>query len=98
AALHSPNTGIADFAGVARKLAEEVEEVTLGCEVTNAAERNGEVLVEHAHGETVARAVVFCAGGWSDRLAAANGAPADPRIVPFRGTYLRLRPDRRELV
>ena len=39
-----------------------------------------------------------CAGAWSDRLAVAAGAPAEPRIVPFRGGYLRLRPERRELV
>ena len=42
--------------------------------------------------------VVSCAGAWTDRLAVAAGAPAEPRIVPFRGAYLRLRPERRELV
>ena len=42
--------------------------------------------------------MVSCAGAWSDRLAVAAGAPAEPRIVPFRGGYLRLRPERRELV
>ena len=36
-----------------------------------------------------AATAVFCAGLWSDRLAVACGAPADPRIVPFRGGYLR---------
>ena len=41
---------------------------------------------------------IFCAGAWADRLAIASGAGADPRIVPFRGAYLRLRPDRRHLV
>jgi (S)-2-hydroxyglutarate dehydrogenase len=47
---------------------------------------------------TEACLAVFCAGLWSDRLAVAAGAPADPRIVPFRGGYLRLRQGRRELV
>jgi 2-hydroxyglutarate dehydrogenase len=42
--------------------------------------------------------VVTCAGAWSDRLAVACGAPTEPRIVPFRGGYLRLRPERRDLV
>ena len=42
--------------------------------------------------------MIGCAGAWSDRLAVAAGAPAEPRIVPFRGAYLRLRPERRELV
>ena len=32
----------------------------------------------------------MCAGLWADRLARASGASADPRIVPFRGAYLRL--------
>ncbi|HEV2785978.1 MAG TPA: FAD-dependent oxidoreductase, partial [Solirubrobacteraceae bacterium] len=48
--------------------------------------------------ELAARRVVACAGAWADRLARASGAPADPRIVPFRGAYMRLRPERRELV
>jgi L-2-hydroxyglutarate oxidase len=42
--------------------------------------------------------VVSCAGAWSDRLAVAAGAPAEPRIVPFRGGYLRLRPEKAHLV
>jgi 2-hydroxyglutarate dehydrogenase len=41
---------------------------------------------------------VFCAGPWSDRLALEAGADADPRIVPFRGAYLTLRPERADLV
>ena len=50
---------------------------------------------QHARGDDPApRAVAVCAGAWSDRLAVAAGAPAEPRIVPFRGAYLRLRPER----
>jgi 2-hydroxyglutarate dehydrogenase len=41
---------------------------------------------------------VFCAGLWSDELAVRAGAARDPRIVPFRGAWLRLKPERRELV
>jgi 2-hydroxyglutarate dehydrogenase len=41
---------------------------------------------------------VICAGAWADRLAVAAGASADPRVVPFRGAYLRLRPERAHLV
>jgi (S)-2-hydroxyglutarate dehydrogenase len=54
--------------------------------------------IVHAAGETRARAVVVCAGAWADRLARAAGAPAEPRIVPFRGAYLRLRAERAHLV
>jgi 2-hydroxyglutarate dehydrogenase len=56
------------------------------------------ITVRHSQGTTVARFVVSCAGSQSSRLAAASGAPADPRIVPFRGGYLRLKPERSELV
>jgi (S)-2-hydroxyglutarate dehydrogenase len=102
AALHSPATGIADFPAVARALAAEVAErggrITLGCAVTGVDSRPRDVVMQTAQGEIAGRNAVFCAGAWSDRLAVASGAPADPRIVPFRGAYLRLRPERRKLV
>jgi 2-hydroxyglutarate dehydrogenase len=95
AALHSPATGIVDFAAVARALAAELHVVT-GCAVQRLAEDAASVRVVHAHGETRARLAIACAGLWSDRLAVASGAQPDPRIVPFRGGYHRLR--RPELV
>jgi L-2-hydroxyglutarate oxidase len=98
AALHSPATGIVDFAVVAAALAAEGGIVSTGCGVRTIDEREGEAIVGHPGGQTRARAVITCAGAWSDRLAVAAGAPADPRIVPFRGAYLRLRPERSHLV
>jgi L-2-hydroxyglutarate oxidase len=102
AALHSPDTGIVDFAAVARALADDVRagggEVVLNRAVRAIAPRSKDVLVEHAAGTTVAGSVIACAGLASDRLAVSSGAPANPRIVPFRGAYLKLRPDRRDLV
>lgn len=101
-ALHSPATGIVDFPGVAGALAAELRnsgaEVATGCAVMNAAPDSSGLRIEHAQGVTRARFAVFCAGGWSDRLAVRAGAPKDPRIVPFRGAYLELRPQRRFLV
>jgi (S)-2-hydroxyglutarate dehydrogenase len=102
AALHSPATGIVDFPAVARALAGEVIEhggrITLGRAVTGVESRTGEVVLRTDGGDLAARHAVFCAGAWSDRLAVAAGASPDPRIVPFRGAYLRLRPERRDLV
>jgi len=49
-------------------------------------------------GVIYARYAIFAAGAESDLLARAAGAPSVPRIVPFRGAYLRLRPERRMLV
>ena len=62
----------------------------MGAAVTAADPQPGRIAVRHSQGVTAATAAVFCAGLWSDRLAVACGAPADPRIVPFRGAYLRL--------
>jgi 2-hydroxyglutarate dehydrogenase len=102
AGLHSPATGIVDFAAVAAAFAADVESaggsVHTSCAVAAVEPHAGAVMVRHAQGATRAKAAVACAGAWSDRLARAAGAPADPRIVPFRGGYLRLRPERAELV
>ena len=98
AALHSPETGIVDFAAVARALAEDLPPVATGCEVTGVAQARGRVQLTHARGQTEARAAVFCAGHAADRLAVMCGAPSSPRIVPFRGSYARVRGERAGLV
>jgi (S)-2-hydroxyglutarate dehydrogenase len=102
AGLHSPETGIADFAVVARSYARDVLEagamVATGCGVQGVSVTGRAVRLKHAHGSTEAGHAIFCAGAWADRLAVAAGADPDPRIVPFRGAYLRLAPERRDLV
>ena len=102
AALHSPATGVVDFAAVARSLAEELRErgggVATASEVRGARADARRIELTTARGEVRARHALFCAGLWADRLAMACGGSPDPRIVPFRGAYLRLRPERRDLV
>jgi L-2-hydroxyglutarate oxidase LhgO len=101
AALHSPETAITDFRGVALALAREVEaaggEVRVGSEVVRV-ESAGRVVLGGAAAELEADRVIVCAGLWADRLARASGEPSDPRIVPFRGEYWQLRPGREGLV
>jgi (S)-2-hydroxyglutarate dehydrogenase len=103
AALHSPNTGIVDFVEVCRQLADDVQsagaQLRLSWPVHDMRVNGRGIRVLGPEGDAVeATGAVFCAGLWSDRLAVRAGAPADPRIVPFRGGYLRLRPQRRSLV
>jgi L-2-hydroxyglutarate oxidase len=102
AGLHSPRTGIVDFAAVARAYARDVLEaggaVVTDCGVEAVETRPTGLRLIHAHGATEASNAIFCAGAWADRLAVAAGADPDPRIVPFRGAYLRLKPERRGLV
>jgi len=102
AGLHSPATGIADFPAVARAYAQDVLDsgaaVVTACAVHGVQARPRAVVLEHARGATEAAHAIFCAGAWADRLAVLAGADPDPRIVPFRGAYLRLAPARRHLV
>ena len=102
AALHSPETGVTDFVEVARSYAADVEAgggtVVTGCAVSGSRAEARRIVLRHGQGATAARFAVFCAGPWADRLAVEAGAPAEPRIVPFRGGYLKLRPERRGLV
>jgi 2-hydroxyglutarate dehydrogenase len=101
-ALHAPDTGVVDFGVVARSIAGEL--AGLGAVVRHGVtverlRRSGDmVVVEHDGGELLAKQVICCAGGWADPLADSSGAPADVRIVPFRGQYLRLKDEARGLV
>jgi len=101
-ALHSPETAVVDFARVAAAYADDVRaaggELLLGREVVGLARRDGTAFVETSGGTVEAARVVVCGGVHADRLAALSSAPEEPRIVPFRGDYLRLRPERRHLV
>jgi (S)-2-hydroxyglutarate dehydrogenase len=102
AGLHSPDTGIVDFPAVARSYSRDVLDaggaVATGCEVKDVKIKNRSLRLVHGRGATEAGHAIFCAGAWADRLAVAAGANPDPRIVPFRGAYLRLKPERRHLV
>jgi L-2-hydroxyglutarate oxidase LhgO len=103
AALHSPETAIADFAAVAKAFAAEVAaaggEIRTSARVARVQQDGRHPVVELADGSTVqGDRVIVCAGLQADRLALASGEPAEPRIVPFRGEYWQLRPDRSHLV
>ncbi len=94
-----PRTGTVDFRVVARAYADDVDggrrhrhHRLRGARDPRGRRRRGSRARRSA--STRAKALVSCAGAWSDRLAVAAGAPAEPRIVPFRGGYLRLRPER----
>jgi L-2-hydroxyglutarate oxidase LhgO len=102
AALHSPRTAITDFAAVAAAYAEDVRAagggVLLSTEVTGVRRGAGGVVVETSAGERHYDRLVVCAGLYSDRLGRMADGDDGPRIVPFRGEYLRVRPPKHELV
>jgi (S)-2-hydroxyglutarate dehydrogenase len=102
AGLYSPSTAVVDFSAVARSFAHDVLEaggaLATNCPVGEVTIQTRSLALGHAHGTTEARHAIFCAGAWADRLAVLAGADPDPRIVPFRGSYLQLVPARRHLV
>jgi L-2-hydroxyglutarate oxidase LhgO len=101
-ALHSPNTGIVDYREVARVIEHELRgkgvDFALGCEVTAVTRVGQETVVDCSTVAFRAGQAVLCAGLWSDRLAVSSGAPPDPRILPFRGAYLRVAADQPPVV
>ena len=92
--LFAPNTGIIDYTAVTRALRRELE--ALGVTFVFSAQVHG---IEQGAScrlqleDSIVEAVqtVVCAGLWADRLARRSGASKDPRILPFRGVYLRLK-------
>jgi L-2-hydroxyglutarate oxidase LhgO len=100
-AIWSPATGIVDFGRVAAAMAQEISsagaDILTGREVMRLDERGSEVRISTPRGEFLAGRVLACAGLQADRVASRSGAPAEPRIVPFRGDYWQLRPERRHL-
>lgn len=101
-AIDSPVTGIIDYGVVSRSYADDIRsangEIFTKREVS-AIERRGSTTIVHSNGDDVeARYVITCGGLQSDRLAKMTGGETDPKIVPFRGDYLILKPDKRYLV
>jgi L-2-hydroxyglutarate oxidase len=95
AALHSPHTAITDFAAVARALAASLD-VRTSTPVVGIETGPDGVRLRTPAGVERTDLVVICAGLHSDTLARSSGTGT--RIVPFRGEYWRLRPDRSDLV
>ncbi len=101
-AIFSPVTGIVDFVRVARSYARDVQaaggEIHTGHEVTAIQKIANVTIVQTTQGEVRATYAITCAGLHADRLARMTGAKPDPKIVPFRGSYLVLKPEKRYLV
>ena len=107
AGLHSPTTAIADFVGTTEALAKELTSAAgrleLGATVVGLGQELGRGTIRYRRDaqevqESGFDLVICCAGLQSDRIGELVGDSADPMIVPFRGEYYQLRPDRRSLI
>ena len=102
AGLHVPSTGIVNYVGVCRKLVELIAarggDLRLDTRVLGFHPNGNGVLLETSNGSFAAGWIISCAGLQSDRVVRLAGAKPDARIVPFRGEYYELKPERRGLV
>jgi L-2-hydroxyglutarate oxidase len=101
-ALKVPSTGITDYAIVTAKYAEIAAtrgvEVKTGAGVVDFSNAREKVVVRTRAGEFAAAYVVNCAGLYSDRIAQLAGHDPGMIVVPFRGEYYDLAPERSALV
>jgi L-2-hydroxyglutarate oxidase len=102
AAIHVPQEGIVDYPAVTAKLGELIQraggEVRLNTCVQQMLPSATGWAVETTAGQFEAKFVITCAGLHSDRLVKAAGSRPHAKIVPFRGEYFKLRPERQHLV
>jgi 2-hydroxyglutarate dehydrogenase len=110
-AIHSPSTGIVDWGRVTRTYGEDFKEMgghiytnfkvnrfSVNKTSTKGSEHYNVVTAAAGKPVLTSQHVIGCCGLYSDRVAVLSGCSPEPRIVPFRGEYLLLRPEKRHLV
>jgi len=102
AAVRVPQEGIVDYPRVCETLQSLIRdqggEVITSARVTAIDRESAGWRVHSSVGDYECARIVTCAGLQSDRLAALSGTNRTIRIVPFRGEYYKIRPERRYLV
>ncbi|OEK04349.1 L-2-hydroxyglutarate oxidase [Roseivirga misakiensis] len=102
AAVKVPYTGIIDYVAVAEKYAEKIREaggeIFLGEKVIDIKDSQSHSMVETSKRSFETTLVVNCGGLYSDRLAKKTSDEVDLKIIPFRGEYFKLVPEKEYLV
>ncbi len=102
AGLWVGETGIVDYNRVCDKFAEIIQkqggEIRLNFKVSGCRREGAELILDSSVGRVRCRSLVNCAGLQSDRLARMCGVRPGLQIIPFRGEYFQLAPQRRHLV
>jgi len=102
AAVLVPEEGIADYAAVCQALATDITrtggEIRLGSPVVRLQRESDSWHIETSRGEIEADFIINCAGLHCDRIGDLAGIRQPTRIIPFRGDYYKIRPERQHLV
>lgn len=97
-----PQTGIVDYKVVANKMKENFEllggDVRFNNKVINVKKKSGSIIVETVKGKIETQLIINCAGLYCDKIAAHTIPDLDMKIIPFRGEYYALKPNKRFLV
>jgi len=104
-ALRAPSTGIIDFTKVAQAYATRIRkmggEILTSQQVRNIVPADGGLAIETSSAEFRSKFLINCAGLFSDRVArmmSRSRPETDLRIIPFRGEYYMIVPERGHLV
>ncbi len=102
AGIRVPTTGIVNYKQVCQKYAELIQaqggELHLNTKVEKLKETSMGQVLETNNGTFETRFVINCAGLHSDRIAKLGRVNPKAKIVPFRGEYYELTPEKRYLV
>ena len=102
AGIRVPTTGIVDYKQVSQKYAELLTaqggELRLNTKVEKISETARGQVLETNNGTFETRVVINCAGLHSDRVAKLGHVEPKAKIIPFRGEYYELKPEKRYLV
>lgn len=102
AGIHVPQTGIIDYPAMARKLLDLITckgaEAVFNESVIKITRKGNSYLLETSKEAYLASRVITCAGLQSDRVARLDLDDNDLRIIPFRGEYYKLKPEKEYLV
>lgn len=100
-AVRVPSCGIADYKAVTATYARLVEQaggdLRLGTKVIGIVNRPDGITVQTTTGDVQTQCLINCAGLHSDRMAKLGGVDPMAKIVPFRGEYYELKPEKRFL-
>ena len=101
-ALWIQETGIVDYGAVTEKLVELCRNagvtVQFSTRFLGAEEADGQLVIQTDQGEFHCGTLVNCAGLQSDRVAKLSGVHPGLKIVPFRGEYYKIKPQRADMV
>ena len=101
-ALYAPNTAIVNYSEVSELFAKNIKnngaEILLNSKFLGSKTLHNSTIINTSNGDIETKCVINCAGLYSDRVAKSMGIKPKLRIIPFRGEYYSLIPEKSDLI